>query len=241
MMKRDQIADLKKHGPSGWALYLCSVGMALASLSPSSVAASPAAPGADPIGPLVSEAPFTKLEVEGTGCPLGTMLLLWDKEGVLQNMRMEFDEFEVAKTRRHKTVDHKFCEVLLNIDYPQRYGLTVSVVRMDGRAFAAEGVTALMQARLSTERQGKEDETDGDVAWTKFEAVGSWHGRFSKDIRPVAAEPLVLPCGLKRPLVFRITRSLLGNAPTLERSFITHEYIGARTEVHYKLTWRHCR
>lgn len=239
MRREESIADLKQHGPGGWALFLCSVGLASAFLPPSVIATPSRAPISTPIGPLVEEAPFTKIEPSGTGCPLGSYLLLWDGEGVLQNLKMIFEEFEVETRGHADDPSHKYCEILVNINYPLRYGLTVEVTRMDGRAYADEGVTAKMYARLSTERQGIEDKAPVDAAWTKIERKGDWFGYFS-EVTPLKGERLVLPCGLKRPLVFRIIRAVDGRGRGTVRSFIIHEFMDIPSEVHVKLHWRHC-
>lgn len=216
-------------------MFLCGLGMASSFLSPSASLGSP------PIGPLVKETAITKLEPEGTGCITGSVLVLWDLEGLLSNLWIEFEAFDLEDPRdtTQGWLRRKYCEILINLEYPERFGLTVTVTKMEGRAFVVPGVTASIVTRMVTEWQGPGDDGPRPVALAKIEAKGSWYGRFSEKGK-LESESLVVPCGMKRPLVARITKSFSGEPETKEGSFIRLERPKTTSDVVFKLTWRHC-
>lgn len=222
-------ADLKKHGLSTWGLVLCSLGLVLP-FAPQSFAG--------PIGPLVKEVKFRRIIPAGTGCPQGTSLVYWDGDDELfDSMRLVFDAFQIESEGTKRKDAHKYCEMLIHFEYPEKYGLTVTVTRLEAETSVSTNVIGRMEAQVSTERQGPEDKAPVERAWTTIEIEGGWYGLFS-EYKGIKVESLQLPCGMKRPLVFRVTRSFWGQSPI--RSYMMHEAGRSSSFVDIKLDWRKC-
>lgn len=231
------LADLNKHGRRGWATSLCSLGMALSIACPLSAQD-------EPIGPLVKDTAITNIEPVGTGCIIGSVLVLWDIEGVLTNLWVEFEAFDFLdvepREQKEDYIRHKYCEILFDLKYPERYGLTVTVTSIESGTFLLRGITGKIRTRLSTEWQGPGDDAPRPVSYAEVQAKGPFYGNFSEDV-PLHSESLVLPCGVKRPFVARIVKSFQGKPTTKERSFMRHERPKKTTDLRFKLTWRHCQ
>lgn len=186
---------------------------------------------------------MARLEPVGSGCITGSALVLWDRKGVFTNLRFEFEAFDLIDLRpEDDTRDRsrsRYCEVLVDLKYPERFGLTVTITKMEARTFLVRGVKGTLSARLSTEWQGPGDDFPRPVSWARIEAMGPWYGKFSEDAK-LDSESLVLPCGMKRPFVARIVKAFTGKPATNERSFMKVENHQISADVFFKLTWRHC-
>lgn len=223
-------ADLNGFGQTLWRLRLCGLGLALLS-SP--------LPANAPLGPLAGEVAFQKIEPSGTGCPLGTSLVEWPADDQLfDHMDLRFEEFEVRTVVGDTRSAYKYCETVIHFTYPRKWGLSVKAARLSGNMSVAVGVTGIMEAQVSTERQGPNDKAPLERAWTTVSIKGHWFGNLSSYEPLDKAETLTLPCGMDRPIVVRIVRRLKGAATF--GSFMIHEAGVRATIVPIKLMWRRC-
>lgn len=179
-------------------------------------------------GPGRGEVEVKDIVLNGSGCPIGTataILTNSTEDGPIDSGFITFDEFIVEKPGKAR----KFCNLAIDLKFPQGWSYTVSSAEAAGYAEIHSGVTAKITFEMAFR---------GTSAKSKLvsQQKGYWEGSFHL----VKHFPTVVwsPCGKVLPLNLKITANLLGKAETEDKSIIA---LGSQPTRHpFAIRWRRC-
>lgn len=179
-------------------------------------------------GPGAGEVYIDNIEVNGSGCPVGTAHAdIRKSSGTVSGFQVVFDRFIVEKPGKAR----KFCNVLLNIKYPSGWSYTVHDVRTDGYAEIQKGVRGTFKISYkyrNTNRGRSNSRTQ----------KGYWEGDYSFSDR--FAHPVYSECGKVYPINLKTELKLVGSAKNGGHSILTADRQSGRLEQIFGIRWKRC-
>lgn len=193
----------------------------LAALSFAATAAAQSGPGKHEVG-------IEDVIVNGSGCPIGSveaMLTNSTPGGPYDYFQVVFDDFIVEKPGKAR----KFCNVLLNIKYPEGWSYSVNDVQTDGYANLADGVrgTIKISYRYRNTNRGRDKTRKQDGP---YEDDYEFYDRF--------AHPVYSECGKVYPINLKTEIKLTGKGH--EPSMMTVDRQSGVLTQFYKIRWKRC-
>lgn len=179
-------------------------------------------------GPGHGEVEIKDMTANGSGCPIGTATVTVtnsDPDGPVDSGKVLFEEFIVEKPGKAR----KFCNLALDLKFPQGWSYTIDKVNIPGYAEIQEGVTATVSSEASFRG------TSARAKKTRKQE-GYWEGSF--ELEEGFGQTVWSPCGRVLPLNLKITATLGGESDVEDGSVLV---IGGEESAQYfSIRWRRC-
>lgn len=187
--------------------------------------------------PKVNQVNIKNIKVNGTGCPINStteILANKDKNAPFNYFQVTYDEFVVTRGPDTKPSDsRKFCNIVLDLHYPDGWQYTMVDLQTSGYAEIAKGAkgtlkgdyqfrhTKLIKTVLTEFQEGFVDEYDINSKIEGKDNVIIWS-----------------QCDLRIPLNLKTTINLTGSRKE-ESSLGLDIQSGVLTQK-YKVNWKRC-
>lgn len=186
------------------------------------------ATGAMAQGPGPGSVYIDNVEVNGSGCPVGTAHAdVRVSSGTVSGFQVVFDRFYVEKPGTAR----KFCNVLLNVKYPSGWSYTVLDVKTDGYAEIQEGVRGTFKISYEYRNSGRGRSVTRNQK-------GYWEGEYR--FSDVFSHPVYSECGKVYPLNLKTELKLVGKAKHGGASILTADRQSGKLTQIFGLRWKRC-
>lgn len=181
-------------------------------------------------GPGRGEVEIKDATVNGSGCPVGTATVIVTNSkpsGPVDYFQVTFDDFIVEKPGKAR----KFCNVALDLKFPQGWSYSVMDIETDGYAEIQKGVRGKLKMEYAFRG------TSARASKTRNQK-GYWEGEYKFSDR--FGQVVWSPCGKVLPVNLKTTIQLSGRAKNGEDSVMTvDQQSGLLTQL-WGIRWKRC-
>lgn len=185
-------------------------------------------------GPNPQDVEIRDINVNGSGCPIGTASAIVTNSrpgGPADYFQITYDEFIVEKGPYAEERSRKFCNISLDIKFPQGWSFTMLSTEVDGYVEIGRGARGELKTQYSFPQL-----TNRKKAIKRFKS--GFEGDYSEGEDTAIFTSIQAPCGRTIPLNIKTTLKITGSRRNYS-TMTTDIQSGVLTQL-FGLKWKRC-